>query len=241
MADKPLIIALDKENKHAAEKLLTSFGKESLYVKVGMELYFREGRPMLEYLKENGHRIFLDLKLHDIPTTVFKAMKQLAEFEVDMVNVHALGGKKMMEAALEGLTAGTADTRTRPKLIAVTQLTSTTEKQLQEEQASRLGINEAVLSLASLAKEAGMDGVVCSALEAADIKKLCGNEFQCVTPGIRLKEDEANDQIRIVTPADAAANGADAIVVGRGITSKSNPLSAYFTYKKEWESAWTQQ
>lgn len=235
MGEKPVIIALDVENKQAVSTLLSSFGKETLYVKVGMELYFREGRPILEYLKSQGHKIFLDLKLHDIPTTVQKAMKQLAQLDVDLVNVHALGGTKMMEAALEGLEAGTPAGRKRAKLIAVTQLTSTTNEQLTHEQASRLSVDESVLSLAGLTQQAGLDGVVCSALDVNTLKKSYGSEHYCVTPGIRLKEDAADDQKRILTPGEAAAQGADAIVVGRGITHKEDPLSAYFTYLKEWQ------
>lgn len=236
MGEKPVIIALDVENKQAATSLLGSFGKESLYVKVGMELYFLEGAPMLEYLKEQGHHIFLDLKLHDIPTTVYKAMKQLASLEVDLVNVHALGGRKMMEAALEGLEAGTPAGRRRAALIAVTQLTSTTDRQLAEEQFSQLSAEESVMSLAGLTQQAGLDGVVCSALETKNLKKKYGPDILCVTPGIRRKEDAVNDQVRVVTPADAREQGADAIVVGRGITQNADPLAAYFQYKKEWDS-----
>jgi orotidine-5'-phosphate decarboxylase len=241
MGNKPLIIALDVENKSQAESLLKHFGKEKLFVKVGMELFYREGKPVLDMLKSSGHQIFLDLKLHDIPTTVKRAMKQLASFDIDIVNVHAFGGQKMMEAALEGLYAGTPADKERARIVAVTQLTSTTNEQVVSEQQLSLSLHESVINLAGITKKCGLDGVVSSAEESASLKSIYGNGLYCVTPGIRLQEDAADDQARIVTPQKAAANQTDAIVVGRGITQKKDPLAAYLTYKKEWENAWIHQ
>ncbi len=240
MGEKPVIVALDVHTRQEADQLLTSFNKEPLYVKVGMELFYREGVPVLECLKSAGHEIFLDLKLHDIPTTVKRAMKQLASFEVDLVNVHAFGGRTMMEAAMEGLYAGTPSGRQIPKAVAVTQLTSTTDDQVAKEQSVSLSLENSVLQLAGLANKAGMNGVVCSAMEAGKLKEAYGENFLCITPGIRRSEDAADDQKRVVTPAQAAQNRADAIVAGRGITSKKDPLGAYLKYKREWENAWKQ-
>ncbi|TVP86816.1 MAG: orotidine-5'-phosphate decarboxylase [Alkalicoccus sp.] len=240
MGEKPVIVALDVQTKQEADQLLASFNKEPLYVKVGMELFYREGVSVLESLKSAGHQVFLDLKLHDIPTTVKRAMKQLASFEVDLVNVHAFGGRSMMEAAMEGLYAGTPAGIQMPKAVAVTQLTSTTDDQVKKEQSVSLSLENSVLQLAGLADKAGMDGVVCSAKEAGKLKAACGDSFLCITPGIRRLEDAPDDQKRVVTPAQAAQNRADAIVAGRGITSKKDPLDAYLKYKREWENAWKQ-
>lgn len=225
MNNKP-IIALDFSNEQEVFSFLDQFS-EQLFVKVGMELYYQEGPSIVEKIKERGHSIFLDLKLHDIPNTVKSAMKGLAKLDVDLVNVHAAGGKVMMESALEGLEAGTKSGKKRPSLIAVTQLTSTTEEQMQKEQKIPLSLIESVLHYASLAKESGLDGVVCSVHEAGRIRDYCGEKFLRVTPGIRLAGGETHDQKRVATPDFARKNGSSLIVVGRAITASSNPQEAY--------------
>jgi orotidine-5'-phosphate decarboxylase len=186
-------------------------------------------------LKNSGHQIFLDLKLHDIPNTVKKGMKSIASLGVDLVNVHAAGGRAMMEAALEGLEAGKLPGYNRTKLIAVTQLTSTSEEVLQNELLIRHSLSETVLSYAKLGQEAGLDGVVCSVLEVPMLREACGNEFLTVTPGIRLAEDSKNDQARIATPEEARKAGSSMIVVGRSITSAANPYEKYENLKLQWE------
>ncbi|KIL44826.1 orotidine-5'-phosphate decarboxylase [Jeotgalibacillus soli] len=230
---KQPIIALDMSTFKEVERFLQLF-QESLYVKVGMELYLQNGPIIIERLKEQDHQIFLDLKLHDIPTTVKKAMKGLASLGVDMINVHAAGGKRMMEEALEGLEQGAGGAK-RPKLLAVTQLTSTSQAQMQKEQRIATCIQESVLHYALLAKEAGLDGVVCSPLEAKQIAQAAGEDFWRVTPGVRLERGIAHDQIRTATPADAKLLGSSAIVVGRAITDHQNPVEAYEIVRKEWE------
>lgn len=225
MIHKP-IIALDFSNEQEVFSFLDLF-TEQLFVKVGMELYYQEGPSIVQKIKERGHSIFLDLKLHDIPNTVKNAMKGLAKLEVDLVNVHAAGGKAMMESALEGLEAGTNNGKMRPSLIAVTQLTSTTEEQMQKEQKIPLSLIDSVLHYASLAKESGLDGVVCSVHEAGRIRDHCGEKFLRVTPGIRLAGGETHDQKRVATPDFARKNGSSLIVVGRAITASSNPQEAY--------------
>lgn len=234
MRAKP-IIALDFSEKNDAIQFLQHFEGESLYVKVGMELFYKEGPSLLAWLKEHGHDIFLDLKLHDIPNTVYSAMKVLAQFEVDMVNVHAAGGLEMMQAAVRGLNDGLIGKQKRPKMIAVTQLTSTSEKQMQQEQLIPYPLEESVLHYAKLAQQAGADGVVCSALEARGIKDKTAEQFLRVTPGIRLIGDAADDQTRIVTPLQAAEIGSTHIVVGRSITKAKDPYSAYMQVKSDWE------
>ncbi|CAM3413778.1 orotidine-5'-phosphate decarboxylase [Aeromicrobium ponti] len=231
---KPLIIALDFAGKDEVNRFLTHFENEKLFLKVGMELFFQEGPSIVYELKEKGHEIFLDLKLHDIPNTVKSAMKGLAGLGCDMVNVHAAGGKAMMEAALEGLEAGRGSGK-RPFCIAVTQLTSTSEQQMNSEQLIPVTLNESVLHYASLAKEAGLDGVVCSSLEAREISARLGESFLTVTPGIRLLTDDAGDQKRVATPKFARAEGASAIVVGRSITKSENPFEKYIQCKQSWE------
>lgn len=186
----PFIIALDFPTEKDVRALLQSFPRESLFVKVGMELYYQEGPEIIHYLKDQGHRIFLDLKLHDIPNTVKRAMKGLARFGVDIVNVHAAGGTRMMEAALEGLEAGTPSGTRRPYCIAVTQLTSTSEQMLHRELWIDRPMEETVLHYAALAKQSGLDGVVCSAKEVPLVRKQCGEAFLTVTPGIRFADDE---------------------------------------------------
>lgn len=229
------IIALDFSDGEKAMEFLRQFDEEQLYVKVGMELYYQEGAELLKALKEKGHMIFLDLKLHDIPNTVYRAMKVLAGLSVDMVNVHAAGGSEMMKAALQGLVEGTKAGQARPALIAVTQLTSTSEEQMQREQLINRSIDESVLHYALLAKKSGLDGVVCSAFEAASIEKEAGADFLRVTPGIRMAGSKSDDQKRIVTPADARKMGSSLIVIGRPVTQAEDPVSSYKKVLKEWE------
>lgn len=229
------IVALDFPSQREVEQFLSHFGEEQLFVKVGMELFYREGTSILKYLKERNHRIFLDLKLHDIPNTVKSAMRNLAILGVDMVNVHAAGGVSMMKAALEGLQEGTPAGQKRPICIAVTQLTSTSEEVMQRELWIEKSLEETVLHYAKLAQDSGLDGVVCSTLEVPNIRNKCGEEFVTVTPGIRMADDQVNDQVRIATPARARELGSTYIVVGRSITKAANPREAYETVTKQWE------
>ncbi|MEB7771697.1 orotidine-5'-phosphate decarboxylase [Kurthia gibsonii] len=227
------IIALDLSSKVEVIEFLEQFN-EKLFVKVGMELYYQEGPAIIETIKEMGHDIFLDLKLHDIPNTVKSAMKGLAKLGVDLVNVHAAGGSQMMQAAMEGLIEGTPAGQERPALIAVTQLTSTTEEQMQKEQNILTSLDASVINYAVLAKEAGLDGVVCSVLEAKGIEDACGKTFFKVTPGIRLAGGESHDQKRVATPDFAKSEGSTQIVVGRAITKAENPVEAYHTVQQLW-------
>ena len=197
------------------------------FVKIGMELFYAEGPVMIKQLKARGHKIFLDLKLHDIPNTVKKSMMVLGGYGVDMVNVHAAGGIEMMRAAKEGLMLGAARYAEKPKLIAVTQLTSTDEDALHNELLIDKPMSEVVKQYALNAKEAGLDGVVCSAREAAEIHKVCGEDFLTVTPGIRFAGNSSDDQKRVMTPAQAKEAGSDYIVVGRPITAAERPIDAY--------------
>ncbi|MGE8079272.1 orotidine-5'-phosphate decarboxylase [Peribacillus loiseleuriae] len=229
------IIALDFPGISETKDFLSKFQTEKLFVKVGMELYYQSGPAIIEYLKENNHQVFLDLKLHDIPNTVKSAMKVLAGLEVDITNVHAAGGQGMMEAALEGLNSGTISGKKRPTCIAVTQLTSTSTSQMNKEQLIEGELERSVLHYARLAKQSGLDGVVCSPLEVSDIHTTLGSNFLTVTPGIRMADGNAHDQIRIATPQKARELGSDFIVVGRAITGADAPLSAYQTIKKAWE------
>ncbi|MEJ9279911.1 orotidine-5'-phosphate decarboxylase [Ureibacillus thermosphaericus] len=229
--NKP-IIALDFPSEIEVFQFLNQFD-EKLFVKVGMELFYQEGPDIVRKIKDLGHDIFLDLKLHDIPNTVKSAMKGLARLGVDLVNVHAAGGKNMMEAAIEGLEAGSADKR--PMLIAVTQLTSTTEEQMQKEQKIPLSLLDSVLHYAQLTKDAGLDGVVCSVHEAKKIADVCGETFLRVTPGIRLPGGDAHDQKRIATPDYARINGSSYIVIGRAVTKAENPVAAYKKVCQLWE------
>jgi orotidine-5'-phosphate decarboxylase len=230
----PFIVALDFPTAEDVKAFLQPFQHKSLFVKVGMELYYQEGPDILHMLKEKNHRIFLDLKLHDIPNTVKQAMKGLARLGVDLVNVHAAGGTAMMEAALEGLEAGTPSGARRPHCIAVTQLTSTSEQMLRNELWISRPMEETVLHYASLSKQSGLDGVVCSAKEVPLIRKHCGEAFLTVTPGIRFADDEKNDQVRVVTPYEARKLGASFIVIGRSITRAENPYAAYERLQREW-------
>ncbi|MCQ6279723.1 orotidine-5'-phosphate decarboxylase [Bacillus sp. EB600] len=232
--DKELIIALDFANGREVADFLKPFGNQQLFLKVGMELFYQEGPSIVNSLKEANHRIFLDLKLHDIPNTVKSAMRGLAGLECDLVNVHAAGGSEMMEAAIEGLEAGTSAGRKRPACIAVTQLTSTSEEQMNNEQLIPVALKESVLHYASLAMSSGLDGVVCSALEAVSIRKRLGGSFYTVTPGIRMETDQVQDQKRVATPEFARNAGVTAIVVGRSITRAADPLKAY----QQWIEAW---
>ncbi|KGR73833.1 orotidine-5'-phosphate decarboxylase [Ureibacillus sinduriensis] len=233
MNTKP-IVALDFPGEKEVFQFLNHFN-ESIFVKIGMELYLQEGPSIVQKVKEQGHDIFLDLKLHDIPNTVKSAMKGLARLGVDLVNVHAAGGIEMMRGALEGLEAGTPAGKKRAKIIAVTQLTSTTEEQMNQQQKISLTLLDSVLHYASITKEAGLDGVVCSVHEAGQIAESCGQEFLRVTPGIRLPGGEAHDQKRIATPDGARKGGSSFIVVGRAITGADDPLAAYKKVCELWE------
>ncbi|MGX9133600.1 orotidine-5'-phosphate decarboxylase [Rummeliibacillus sp. JY-2-4R] len=232
MTNKP-IIALDFPTEENVTNFLSQY-QESLFVKVGLELYLQEGPSIIKKIKEQGHEVFLDLKLHDIPNTVKSAMRGLAKLGVDIVNVHAAGGSTMMKAALEGLQEGTPAGKKRPSIIAVTQLTSTSEEQMQQEQRIETTLEESVLNYAILAKESGLDGVVCSVLEAKAIEEVCGKEFLKVTPGIRLSGGATHDQKRVATPAFAKENGSTHIVVGRAITQADDVVEAYHTVQAQW-------
>ncbi len=209
------------------------FGEGRPFVKIGMELFYAEGPSMIRLLKDRGHKVFLDLKLHDIPNTVKKAMQVLGEYGVDMVNVHAAGGVDMMKAAKEGLMLGAARYAEKPKLIAVTQLTSTDAETLHDELLIDSPMDEVVRKYALNAKAAGLDGVVCSAHEAAGIHEACGEDFLTVTPGIRFADSVADDQKRVMTPAQAKAAGSDFIVVGRPITAAEKPFDAFMKCKQD--------
>lgn len=232
-----LFLALDFPTWEESNHFITTNQLEGVPVKVGMELFYREGIHVIEKLKENNHSIFLDLKLHDIPTTVKRAMRNLASLEVDVVNVHALGGSDMIQKAKEGLLSSNSQHET--KLLAVTILTSMDEKAMQEDVGLHNSINDNVIRLAKLAEKSGADGVVCSVHEANTIYQHCSDQFLTVTPGIRLSETADNDQKRIATPEVARIKGASSIVVGRSITEASNPLTAYKQAVKEWKDGIT--
>lgn len=221
-----VIIALDFASFEEVKTFLEPFKNEKLFVKIGMELYYQEGPKIVTYIKELGHDIFLDLKLHDIPNTVEKAMRGLAKLGVNMTNVHAAGGIEMMKAAKKGLGEG-------PALIAVTQLTSTSEQQMHDDQLIPVSLNESVLHYAKCAQKAGLDGVVCSPLESTIIKNETGVDFLTVTPGVRPASAEVGDQKRVMTPKKAFENGSSYIVVGRPITQAPNPVQAYQEILKE--------
>ena len=222
---KDVIIACDFASRQQTLGFLDAFaGHRKPFVKIGMELFYAEGPDIVRELKRRGHPVFLDLKLHDIPNTVRKAMRVLSALDVDIVNVHAAGTIEMMRAALEGLTRPNGS---RPLLIAVTQLTSTSEERMQHELLIGAGINDTIVKYALNAREAGLDGVVCSPLEAAMVKDACGPQFLTVTPGIRFADAAADDQVRITTPARAREIGSDYIVVGRPVTAAPDPVAAY--------------
>lgn len=227
---KDVIIACDFAGKQETMAFLEQFQEEKPFVKIGMELYYAEGPAIVRELKARGHKIFLDLKLHDIPNTVKKAMAVLSRLDVDMVNLHAAGTAAMMEAALEGLTRPDG---TRPLLIAVTQLTSTSQARMEKELLIEKPLPEVVLSYAELAKNAGLDGVVCSPLEAGAVHARCGAAFVTVTPGVRFADGEVGDQVRVTTPEKAKEIGSDYIVVGRPITQAADPVTAYRRCVKE--------
>ena len=223
---KDVIIACDFNSKADLMTFLDKFENEDRkpFLKVGMELFYAEGPAIVKEIKARGHKIFLDLKLHDIPNTVKKAMAVLSALDVDICNLHAAGTAAMMEAALEGLTRADG---TRPLLIAVTQLTSTSEERMQKDLLIDRPLDEVVMHYAKNAKDAGLDGVVCSPLEAGKVKAVCGNAFLTVTPGVRFADGEVGDQVRVTTPAKARELGSDYIVVGRPITQAADPVQAY--------------
>ncbi|WLV25705.1 orotidine-5'-phosphate decarboxylase [Aciduricibacillus chroicocephali] len=221
-----MYLALDLPNWEEAGKFLDDNKLHGVPVKVGMEMFYREGISVIEKLKENNHPIFLDLKLHDIPTTVMRAMKNLARLDVDMVTIHALGGGEMIAGAKEGLIAGSRSGK-ETKLVAVTLLTSMDQNALNNEVGIQGEMTEQVIRLASVAKDNGADGVVCSVHEAKQVKDQCGPEFLTVTPGIRLVKSQQDDQKRVATPKFARENGSDIIVIGRSITQAENPVRAY--------------
>ena len=229
---KDVIIACDFSSRQQTMDFLALFKdcERKPFHKIGMELFYSEGPQIVRDIKAAGHKVFLDLKLHDIPNTVKKAMRVLAGLGVDMCNVHAAGTIEMMKAAIEGLTA---EDGTRPLLIAVTQLTSTSEERMQKELLIGAGINETIVKYASNAREAGLDGVVCSPLEAGMVKEACGSGFITVTPGIRFADAAKDDQVRITTPARAREIGSDYIVVGRPVTAAPDPVEAYQRCVKE--------
>ncbi len=227
---KDVIIACDFASAKDTFDFLDKFTEEKPFVKIGMELFYAEGPEIVKEIKRRGHKIFLDLKLHDIPNTVKKSMAVLSKLDVDMTNLHAAGTIEMMKAALEGLTR---EDGTRPILIAVTQLTSTSEERMQNELLINASINDTIVKYAQNAKEAGLDGVVCSPLEAGMVKEACSKDFVTVTPGVRFADGEVGDQVRVTTPEKAKEIGSDYIVVGRPITQAEDPVAAYRRCCKE--------
>ena len=227
---KDVIIACDFDSAEKTLAFLDQFKGRKPFVKIGMELYYAEGPAIVKALKERGHKIFLDLKLHDIPNTVKKSMAVLSRLDVDMTNLHAAGTINMMKAAIEGLTR---EDGTRPLLIAVTQLTSTDQESMTKDLLIEKPIDEVVMHYAKNAKLAGLDGVVCSPLEAEKVHTSCGKEFLTVTPGVRFADGDIGDQKRVMTPAQAKAIGSDYIVVGRPITAAQDPVAAYERCLKE--------
>ena len=221
---RDVIIACDFASREATMNFLDKFQEEKPFVKIGMELYYAEGPAIVRDIKARGHKIFLDLKLHDIPNTVKKAMNVLSRLDVDVCNLHAAGTVAMMKAALEGLTRPDG---TRPLLIAVTQLTSTDQAAMENDLLIKEDINEVILHYAKNAAEAGLDGVVCSPLEAGKIHENCGANFLTITPGVRFADGDVGDQKRVTTPAKAKEIGSDYIVVGRPITAAEDPVAAY--------------
>ena len=229
-----VIIALDFPSAGDVYAFLDQFQDEKPFVKIGMELFYAEGPDIVRQVKARGHRVFLDLKLHDIPNTVKSAMRVLSRLDVDMVNLHAAGTQEMMRAALEGLTRPDG---TRPLLLAVTQLTSTSEERMQKELLIAASMPDTVRHYARNAQAAGLDGVVCSPLEAALVKEACGTDFVTVTPGIRFADSAADDQSRVMTPEKARLGGSDYIVVGRPITKAPDPAAAYRRCVREFTGA----
>ena len=221
---KDVIIACDFDSAEKVFAFLDKFTGRKPFVKIGMELYYAEGPEIVRQIKARGHKIFLDLKLHDIPNTVKKSMAVLSKLDVDMTNLHAAGTSRMMQAAVEGLTRPDG---TRPLLIAVTQLTSTDEETMKKDLLIDKPIADVVMHYAKNAKESGLDGVVCSPLEAGKVHDTCGKEFLTVTPGVRFADGDVGDQKRVMTPAEAKKIGSDYIVVGRPITAAEDPVAAY--------------
>ena len=221
---KDVIIALDFDSKEKTLSFLDQFTGKKPFVKIGMELYYAEGPAIVREIKARGHKIFLDLKLHDIPNTVKKSMAVLKNLDVDMTNLHAAGTKAMMEAALEGLTR---EDGTRPLLIAVTQLTSTSQERMEADLLIEKPMDQVVMHYAKCAAEAGLAGVVCSPLEAGKVHEVCGRDFVTVTPGVRFADGDVGDQVRVMTPAQAKTIGSDYIVVGRPITQAADPVAAW--------------
>ena len=228
--NKDVMIALDFSGRKEVMEFLDLFTEEKPFVKIGMELYYAEGPSIVREIKARGHKIFLDLKLHDIPNTVKKAMAVLSGLDVDMCNLHAAGTVAMMEGALAGLTRPDG---TRPLLIAVTQLTSTSEERMRDDLLIDKPLYDVVMHYASRAASAGLDGVVCSPLEAGKVHEVCGEKFLTVTPGVRFADGEVGDQVRVTTPARARELGSDFIVVGRPITQAADPVAAYRRCVKE--------
>ncbi len=227
---KDVIIACDFADKETALNFLDKFEGRKPFVKIGMELFYAEGPQIVREIKARGHKIFLDLKLHDIPNTVKKSMAVLSRLDVDMCNLHAAGTSRMMEAALEGLTRPDG---TRPLLIAVTQLTSTDQEAMERDLLIKEPIDKVVMHYAKTAKNAGLDGVVCSPLEARKVHDICGEKFLTVTPGVRFADGDIGDQKRVMTPEQAKKIGSDYIVVGRPITAAPDPVAAYERCIKE--------
>ncbi len=227
---KDVIIACDFADKETALNFLDKFEGRKPFVKIGMELFYAEGPQIVREIKARGHKIFLDLKLHDIPNTVKKSMAVLSRLDVDMCNLHAAGTSRMMEAALEGLTRPDG---TRPLLIAVTQLTSTDQEAMERDLLIKEPIDKVVMHYAETAKDAGLDGVVCSPLEAQKVHDICGEKFLTVTPGVRFADGDIGDQKRVMTPEQAKRIGSDYIVVGRPITAAPDPVAAYERCIKE--------
>ena len=221
---KDVIVACDFASAQAVYEFLDKFTGRKPFVKIGMELFYAEGPEIVRQIKARGHKIFLDLKLHDIPNTVKKSMAVLSRLDVDITNLHASGTGRMMEAALEGLTRPDG---TRPLLIAVTQLTSTDQESMENDLLIKEPIDKVVMHYAACAKAAGLDGVVCSPLEAEKVHSTCGNEFLTITPGVRFADGDIGDQKRVMTPAEAKKIGSDYIVVGRPITAATDPVAAY--------------
>ena len=221
---KDVIVACDFASREQVFEFLDKFTDAKPFVKIGMELFYAEGPQIVRDIKARGHKIFLDLKLHDIPNTVTKAMRVLSNLDVDMTNLHAAGTTAMMEGALKGLTR---EDGSRPMLIAVTQLTSTDQESMERDILIREPIDKVVMHYARTARNAGLDGIVCSPLESGKVHEACGNDFVTVTPGVRFAENDSGDQKRVMTPAEAKRIGSDYIVVGRPITAAADPVAAY--------------
>lgn len=232
--EKPVIVALDVDNDQQLDRILSQLGDpEETTIKIGMELFYHSGAQLVKKLADQGYDIFLDLKMHDIPNTVYNGAKQVARLGIKYTTVHALGGSEMIHAAKQGLIAGSPNDKSVPKLLAVTELTSISDDILKHEQNCILPMAEQVISLAKTAKNSGADGVICSPLEVQNLRKEIGDDFLYVTPGIRPKENSNDDQKRTATPQMAKEFGSSAIVVGRPITLANNPQQAYQAIKKE--------